>query len=172
MEQKDGEIIMKIKKIVWSMIEILGGLAIGKTLSETQYKKKEILQSEQLEKQFEFYQLLTAWLEIRQKNKKLDEYFIKHKYKNVAIYGMKELGERLFEELNGTEINVLYTIDKNMTDIYKKTKFKTVYPNDEMEKVDVVVVTAIHYFSDIYMELSQYMDAEIISLEDVVYEMI
>ena len=127
---------------------------------------------EQLGKQLEFYKLLVAWVEIKQKGKSLVEYFSRRSYKTVAIYGMKELGERLFEELENTDVQVKYTIDKNLAEMYKNTKYKTVASSDSLEAGDVIVVTATHYFATIYAELARNTDAEIVSLEDVIYEIV
>lgn len=42
--------------------------------------------------------------------------------------------------------------------------------NDYLERVDVVVVTAITFFDDIKEKLSKKLDCPIISLEDILYE--
>ena len=41
---------------------------------------------------------------------------------------------------------------------------------DELEPVDAVVVTAITFFNEIEQKLSKKLDCEIISLEDILYE--
>ena len=83
------------------------------------------------------------WLRIRQEGKTLVDFFEKNDYKTVAIYGMKELGERLYDELENSGITVKYIIDKNADTIYADVDVLT--PDDELEPVDVVVVTAIYY---------------------------
>ena len=42
--------------------------------------------------------------------------------------------------------------------------------NEELEKVDVIVVTAITFFESIENELSSKVEYPIVSLEDVLYE--
>ena len=96
------------------------------------------------------------------------EYFTKHNYKTVAIYGMKELGERLVDELRDSDIKVCYAIDKNADQIYSDVDIVT--PDDNLEPVDVIVVTAIFYFDEIYDMLSEKVDYPIVSLEDLLYE--
>ena len=39
-------------------------------------------------------------------------------YKEIAIYGMSYLGERLADELAGSDITVKYAIDRNADNIY------------------------------------------------------
>ena len=45
-----------------------------------------------------------------------------------------------------------------------------VTPEDFLEEVDVIVVTAIHYFDEIESMLGEKVDYPIISLEDIIYE--
>ena len=116
----------------------------------------------------ELYMAFDQWLRIRQEGKTLIEYFKRNDYKTVAIYGMKELGEHLYDELNGSDITVRYAIDKNADSIYADVDVVT--PDDELEPVDVIVVTAIYYFDEIEENLSGKVDCPIISLEDILYE--
>ena len=108
------------------------------------------------------------WLRIRQEGKTLVDFFEKNDYKTVAIYGMKELGERLYDELENSGITVKYIIDKNADTIYADVDVLT--PDDELEPVDVVVVTAIYYFDEIEEMLSERVDYPVVSLEDILYE--
>lgn len=136
-----------------------GGMYLaGKETSKTEDKRKKMV---------EFYNLLLEWLSVKQQGKNLTSYFIKNNYKTVAIYGMKELGERLYYELKDSDIQVKYAIDKKADDIISDVTILN--PDDSLEPVDVVVVTAIHYFDEIESELSGAIDADIVSLEDVVF---
>lgn len=114
----------------------------------------------------EFYSFLIKWIQIRQEGKKINNYFHKNGYKTIAIYGMREIGELLFHELKNSEIKVLYAIDKAADNIYSELPIYK--PNDNLEPVDVIVVTAIHYFSDIEAELSVLTDCPVISIEDII----
>ena len=89
-------------------------------------------------------------------------------FRSVAIYGMKELGERLYDELENSGIEVCYIIDKNADSIYADVDVIT--PDDDLKPVDVIVVTAIYYFDEIEEMLSEKVDYPVISLEDILYE--
>lgn len=114
------------------------------------------------------YMALNQWLQIRQEGKTLVEYFTRNGYKTVAVYGMKELGERLCDELKDSEVAVKYAIDKNADTIYSDVDVVT--PDDELAPVDVIVVTAITFFDEIEEMLSEKVECPIVSLEDVLYE--
>ncbi len=119
------------------------------------------------EKQIRFYSILVHWLEIKQENRSLVEYFEKHGYTRIAIYGMKELGERLYDELKGSSVQVVYCIDRNADELY--CEVPAYRPDDELEKVDAVVVTAVIYYEEIRGTLKPKFDCPIINLEDIVF---
>lgn len=157
-----------MKKGVVSVVSMLAGAAIGAGAIETVQKPKVIKKAEHTQKMTEFYQVLVEWLRIKQEGKSLTDFFTRNEYKTVAIYGMKELGERLYDELKDSEIEVRYVIDKNKDSVYADVDVVT--PDDTLEAVDVIVVTAIHYFDEIEEALSVKVDCPIVSLEDVIYE--
>lgn len=140
-----------------------GGIAVGKKSSEKLQRTQE--HGKKLHK---LYMALDQWLRIRQEGKTLAEYFKKNEYMTVAVYGMKELGEHLCDELKDTGITVSYAIDKNADRIYADVDIVT--PDDEFAPVDVIVVTAITFFDEIEEMLSEKVDCPIISLEDILYE--
>lgn len=141
-----------------------GGIAAGTTSSK---KIREM--AEVHAKVHELYMAFDQWLQIRQQGKTLVEYFTRNGYKTVAVYGMKELGERLCDELKGSDVTVSYAIDRNADAIYAEVEVVT--PDDELAPVDVIVVTAITYFDEIEKMLCEKVDYPIISIEDILYEM-
>ena len=63
---------------------------------------------------------------------------------------------------------VKYVIDKNAETIYADVDI--VRPEDTLEAVDAIVVTATYYFDEIEEALCEKVDCPVISLEDVLYE--
>ncbi|MCR5235796.1 MAG: hypothetical protein K6E34_01170 [Lachnospiraceae bacterium] len=122
---------------------------------------------EDLIKLCEFYFLLIQWLSVHQEGRTLKDYFVGKGYRTVVIYGMKELGERLYEELLGTEIKVNYVIDRDADLVY--TDAPVLRPEDDLPDADVMVVTAVHYFEDIKAQLKNRFRGDIVSLEEIVY---
>ncbi len=132
--------------------------------------RRELLASKKkAEKFFRFYYLLVHWVELLQEGRTVKSYFAKKGYKTVAIYGMKELGERLFEELKGSDIVVKYCIDSKADDLYAEVDI--LYPDSDLADVDVIVVTAINNFNEIRDYLEKRTDFPVISLEDVIFGM-
>lgn len=141
---------------------VAGELTIGKARKRAMHKLEE-----DDTKFHEFYSLLLQWIHIHNEGKKISAYLKNCGYHTVAIYGMKELGEELLYELKDSEIEVRYAIDKNADDLYAEIDIYR--PDDELEIVDAVIVTAIHWFDDIERDMRQKLDCPILSLEDVVY---
>lgn len=81
---------------------------------------------------------------------------------------MNFVGETLLGELEGTNINAKYAIDKNADGIYSEIDVRE--PDEVLEHVDAVIVTPITYFNPIKDMLSQKMDCPILSIEDILYE--
>lgn len=116
-----------------------------------------------------YYGMLNVWLSLKQENKTLATWFEENGYKNIAIYGMGEMGNRLYEELRDTNINVAYAIDRDVNGIYSSL---SVYEQeDDLPEVDAIVVSAVFAFDEIAAELKKSCSYPVISLEDIVYEM-
>lgn len=158
-----------MKKGVISVLSTMLGMAAGAAAVNVSAGKKIRKKNDGLRKVHELYMAFDHWLRIRQEDKTLVEYFHKNNYKTVAIYGMKELGEHLYEELKDSDVEVRYAIDKNADTIYADVDVVT--PDEKLEPVDVVVVTAIYYFDEIEDMLNEKVDYPVVSLEDILYEM-
>ncbi len=145
---------------------IVGAICIYMLLKKElvpKIKEKNVI----LEKFTAFYWLLVEWLSVRQRNGDLITYFENKGYSTVAIYGMKELGERLNSELSDSSIKVKYVIDQNAD--YVWTELDAYKPDDELPDVDVIVVTVINQFESIKNQLQKKVNCPIVSLEDVVF---
>ena len=119
-----------------------------------------------VQKMIRINESFNKWLELKQNNYRLKGYFENNNYKSVAIYGMGDLGKRLFRELADDGVVVSYTIDKN---IGVDDKYKMIALAERLPEVDVVIVTAVSSFDDIYLDLKGRFNGEIVSIEDVLW---
>ena len=134
------------------MIAGFGGW-ISSLILLIKYKKSINQIQDQMKKISLYYQILNMWLEMKQKGKSEVTYLEKKGIKRIAIYGMKELGERFFEEIKNTDIEVAYIIDKNPREVIGD--FQVISPQQELPEVDAVVVTADYYFKEIVNQYIQ-----------------
>lgn len=72
------------------------------------------------------------------------------------------------DEFKGTDITIVYGIDKNADSIYADVD--VVSMEDVLDEVDAVVVAAITFFDEIEEKLSEKVDCPILSLENILYE--
>ena len=120
-----------------------------------------------VQKMIRINESFNKWLELKQNNYRLKGYFENNNYKSVAIYGMGDLGKRLFRELADDGVLVSYTIDRN---IGVDDKYKMIVLPERLPEVDVVIVTAVSSFDDIYLDLKGRFNGEIVSIEDVLWK--
>lgn len=131
-------------------------------------KKTELVSLEyEKEKYRRFYFLLSYWLEKNQIGESIITFFSSRGIGCIAIYGMQKLGELLYRELSGTEVEVKYVIDRNTDGIY--VDVPVVKTGSHLDEVDAIVVTAVTYFDEIKSELGGFIDCPVISLEEIIY---
>lgn len=154
----------KIQSLISLAVGAAGGMLVSKY--KTYEPKLEVL-GEEKDKYYQYYQLLNRWLVCKQEGRSLASYFEKKKYESIAIYGMGPLGERLFDELRGTSIKVLYGIDKT-TDGTPRKGLRMVRPEEEFEDVDCIVVSPFLDYSPIEDLLYGKIHGDILALDEVI----
>jgi len=158
-----------MKKGTVAVLSTIAGTLAGAAGSGYLGNKKVKQKAEKVDKFKNYYNMLNQWLILKQEGKSLTEYFKANDMKSIAIYGMGEMGNRLYDELKNTDIEVKYAVDKNADSTYSELEVND--PEDEtFDTVDAIIVTAIFAFDEIEEELEEKVNFPIISLEDVVYE--
>lgn len=162
-----------MKKRIFIALSTVGGIAFGAILGvvgAASVLEERISEKQKMsDKHLDLFLLMNQWVKVKQKGMSLSQYFEKNGYRRIAIYGMGHVGETLVEELKETNTEVAYGIDKNAENIWLND-INVLSLDDELENVDVVVVTAISFFDHIKDLLSRKLTCPIISLEDILYE--
>lgn len=157
-----------MKKWMLSLLSAVMGVVAGAGITSRLTEKTIKKNSDMSDKHLALFLMMNEWVKVKQEGKNLAEYFVEKGYKRIAIYGMSYAGETLLDELNDTDIEVVYAIDKNAKSIY--LDIDTVTIESDLQEVDVVVVTAITFFDDIEEKLKEKLECPIVSLEDILYE--
>lgn len=161
-----------MKKGVLSVLSALTGAAVGAGTLGYQKARRHEQDFKVIKKNEAILKMFNQWLIIKQEGKSIAAYLKENNFKKIAIYGMSYAGQRLLDELKGTDIEVLYAVDQNadrmlFDEVDMITKGEIAY----QQEVDAVIVTAIYFFDDIEEEISEIVDCPIVSLEDIVYEL-
>lgn len=112
--------------------------------------------------------MYNQWMITKQEGKSIVTYFEDNQYKEIAVYGMSYVGERLLDELRDSDIKVSYAIDRKSDSIC--ADIDLVSPDEPLGKVDAIVVTSNYYFDAIEEMLMDKVDCPIINFEDILYE--
>ena len=139
---------IRVSTIAVGILSLISGIAVGYSIGKTNSSEEEMKN-----KMLKYYVTLNNWIGKKQKNINLSSYFEKMGYNSVAIYGMKEVGERLYEELKDTKTEVKYAVDQNAESIYADIDVYS--PDDDLPEVDVIVVTATYYYNSILNNIKE-----------------
>ena len=124
--------------------------------------KKSVLRNRKTASCFDY------WMTLRQQGKSVCDYLLKYGIKTVAVYGMGRLGKHLLAELEQSEIEVKYIIDRKLEIHHPLFQIKSM--NDELETVDAVVITPVWEFDQIYEELKVKINSRFFSIEELIKE--
>lgn len=163
-ERKTGE---KMKWLRAVFLLAAGGLT-GVFFNERMKKGEKQLQLKNYKKYECLYHLMHQWMTMNEMGFSVAGLLAAFGYKNIAIYGMADMGKHLYHALQGSEIKVSYCIDRGKSGWYRDTEIKK--PEEALEDVDAVIVTAIMDFEEIKEYLQKKTDSAVVSLEEILYE--
>lgn len=159
---------MKRKAVISTILSTIVGVAGGAVAVGNIEGKKVRAWKNMSDKHLELFLLMNEWMKTKQEGKHVKGYFEKNSYRSVAVYGLSYVGERLIDELRDSGIEIKYAIDRNADSIYADIDVHS--PEDKLPEVDVIVVTAIRFFDEIYNNLAGTVSCPIVSFEDILYE--
>lgn len=100
---------------------------------------------------------------------KLEEYFLESKIRNLALYGVGQIGKIVYDYLEDTIIDVRYGIDISGNGRYKTIKIFSIENN--FDGVDAILVTVPFDNEIIVRELKKHTNVQIICLTKLVSEL-
>lgn len=142
---------------------VAGALAAGKIVGRGIGHWRELV-----DKNYVLFLLMNKWMKTKQEGKHIKEYLEKNGYKSVVVYGMSHVGKCLMEELKDCAVEVKYAVDRNVAAICPGIDIYT--PEDSLPEADVMIVTAVYYYKEIYDALKDKVAYPIVSLEDILFD--
>jgi len=156
-----------MKKIVVVLVCSLCSFFLGAVFIWRKLDQVIIENKRNSEKHYDMFNLMKLWVSAYQDQKKIEDFLLDKGYHTVAIYGLGFIGETLYKELQSSNINILYGIDKAKTSFYDLRVLK---PTDSLPSVDVIIVTAITYYHEVVEELKQKVECPIVSIENILLD--
>lgn len=113
--------------------------------------------------------MFDKWLNKKSQKESLTDYFSSRNYNRIAIYGFGAMGKHLLNEINNDDtVQCVYIIDRNAEMINVQTP---VYrPEEDLEPVDLIVVSTIHIYDEIYEFLNAKGEYRVMSLKQIIEE--
>lgn len=116
---------------------------------------------------------MDIWMNLREKDNSINEYFKLRKLQKVGIYGYGILGRHLIWEIeqSGGLVNVEWILDKRADSI--TTAQYPVYQPDRILTItnpELIVVCAINDFEEIEADICERTRVPIISLDTIIKE--
>jgi uroporphyrinogen-III synthase len=160
---------MSKKSIMGTVFGSALGVAGGAFLVNEKVGKEKKRQKQLADKHLALLIMMCDWMRTKQEGKSLAGYLKEKGYKRVAVYGLSYVGERLLDELRDNGIEVEYAVDQKADPIYFDVEICR--PEEDLEEVDAVIVTAITFYDEIKAMLEEKLQCPILSLEDMIQEL-
>lgn len=156
-------------QFVYVLLGIFIGILTGGIIINHYFNKMYIIKREEAEKFQASFMLLKDWISMKQRGVSVSTVLKTKGYQNVIIYGMGHIGYCLVDELIGSDINVLYSIDKVFSGNYRGNEIKKLSQIEVIEDADVIIVTPFFCINQIEEVLKNKTKADIISIEEIIY---
>lgn len=117
------------------------------------------------EKERKLQEIKELWLNDREKEISVDRTLIKKGIQTVAIYGMGYLGCHLYDELENSEIDIKYVMDRELEDL--AGVLRVIKLDGELPEVDAVVVTVLGDTNRICNSIRRKCSYKILTLTEV-----
>lgn len=119
------------------------------------------------EKYKRWYRVLYSWKLKSDKNKEsiIKKYFDERNHKKIAIYGLGNWGELIYQELKRDGLNVVFGIDE------KKKVFHGIEirkSEDDLNDADIIIVSVFMEFKMIKEKIMDGFRGEIVSILDII----
>lgn len=155
---------MKKQIVIVILSSIVGGILGYLFAWNNRSKDLQSIRARQVKFE-DYFAIVNKWLKLKNAGGKLQDFFIENGYKRIGIYGMGELGKRLYEELRCSDVEMVFAMDKGGYNLPKELNMLT--ENAQIPLVDVIVVTPTFDYENIANVLKQKTQNKIISISEI-----
>lgn len=122
--------------------------------------------NEQLNTANKVKDIFDRWLTLKEQGISFERYLQDNDVKKVGIYGLGLMGNHLYEDLIKTSYkDSIIGIDKS--EIHDNYKMNIKKPDENLEGVDIIIVTVSSGYNAVENELRKHYSGKIVSLENM-----
>ncbi len=154
-----------MRTVIASIVSLLIGIAGGSVFIINILGAKTVYYRQIANKHFNILFIFNHWLELLEEGRSIELYFEENDYHTIAIYGMGYLGKHLLKELEKTDIEVKYLLDRQLGTVYGE--IPVLSTSDVLKPVDVIVVTTVGEFYSIRKQLRERTSSKIIFVDEI-----
>lgn len=124
----------------------------------------------------ESFFVMKRWMENRNQNKYIADYFNRYGYSKIGIYGAGDVGRLTYLELKDTNVKIVFFVDRNGEGLIDIDSIPVISVmnliEDHCDKIDALLVTPLGNYGSICRLLSKNIpELPVLSLKDVVNEL-
>lgn len=119
----------------------------------------------------QYFQVTRRLLYCKNRGLSFADYLYKKNIRSIAVYGYKNLGQVLLDELKETKIEIIYFIDSKISAIEENIPVVKDVDQCDCSKVDGVIVAELFDFYSLYRQWIDIKKYPIYSLEVLVHDM-
>lgn len=113
------------------------------------------------------YEMALSWLNLKNTDNAIAKYLREKSINIVAIYGYGTHGKLLLTELNNSDVDVLYAIDKRAS--YLKADIPLYAPDSEsFPKADILIISILGHYREVETALKGKIDCRMIELDELI----
>lgn len=121
-------------------------------------------------KYYKLAKIYEMWLCLREEKKSISDYLKMNNIKSIAIYGCGRIGEHLVFDLQNSQVEVKYFIDRVAQPEFYYGDYKVFSPECELKQVDMVIVTNVTGEGECVQALEQKMKSKIVLINELLFD--
>ena len=114
-----------------------------------------------------FYSTFNKWMNLEIGGRSYVRYLQYNHYERILIYGAKEMGILLYDELRKNGVEVAGIIDRYADYMSPDVDTVLYMPGDELPEADLMVVTAVSSYEEIKKDMEGRVQCPILSLVEL-----
>lgn len=124
-----------------------------------------------MDKYHKIAKCMDLWMDLREKDYSINNFFLSRNVQKVGIYGYGILGRHLIWELEQSNIDIMCILDRRAESI-KNAHYPLYLPEDigNIDQPDLIVVCAVNDFDVIEASLCEKTHVSLISMDTILKE--